>query len=39
MSDVLEKLNENIEQIALEVVMLDSDDIPEIGMLLTIWTE
>ncbi len=39
MSDVLEKLNENIEQIALEVVMLDSDDIPAIGTLLNHVTE
>jgi len=34
MSDVLEKLNENIEQIALEAVTLDTDDIPATGMLL-----
>lgn len=34
MTDVLEKTNKNIESIALEVVMLDVEDIPALGKLV-----
>jgi len=34
MTDVLEKTNKNIESIALEVVMLDLEDIPALGKLV-----
>lgn len=34
MTDVLEKTNKNIESIALEVVMLDVQDIPALGKLV-----
>ena len=34
MNDVLEKTNKKIESIALEVVMLDVEDIPALGTLV-----
>jgi len=34
MTDVLEKTNKNIESIALEIVMLDVQDIPALGKIV-----
>ncbi len=34
MPELIEKINENIESIALEVVMLDAEDIPALGKMI-----